>query len=154
MRQYRHIVQYYETDRMGITHHSNYIRWMEEARVHFLKEIGWSYKALEDIGVTSPVIGVEGTYKTSTTFDDEVFIEVSVKEIKGAKLILNYDMRKNTGEMVFQGISTHCFINSEGRIIRLEREYPVVFAFPRAGGGLDTRKSAFVPVGSRSEAHV
>ena len=124
MRQYRHIVQYYETDRMGITHHSNYIRWMEEARVHFLKEIGWSYKALEDIGVTSPVISIEGTYKTSTTFDDEVFIEVSVKEIKDAKLILNYDMRKNTGEMVFQGISTHCFINSEGRIIRLEREYP------------------------------
>lgn len=37
---YQHEVQYYETDRMGITHHSNYIRWMEEAHVAFLKDIG------------------------------------------------------------------------------------------------------------------
>ena len=39
---YNHTVQYYETDKMGITHHSNYIRWMEEARVDFLKQIGLS----------------------------------------------------------------------------------------------------------------
>ena len=40
---YNHTVQYYETDKMGITHHSNYIRWMEEARVDFLKQIiGWN----------------------------------------------------------------------------------------------------------------
>ena len=45
---YRHIVQYYETDKMGITHHSNYIRWMEEARVDFLEKIGWSYAKLEE----------------------------------------------------------------------------------------------------------
>ena len=46
MTAYHHLVQYYETDRMGITHHSNYIRWMEEARVHFLAEIGWPYDKL------------------------------------------------------------------------------------------------------------
>ena len=48
---YNHTVQYYETDKMGITHHSNYIRWMEEARVDFLKQIGWDYDKLEEIGV-------------------------------------------------------------------------------------------------------
>ena len=42
MEVYRHKVQYYETDKMGITHHSNYIRWMEEARIWFLSEIGFS----------------------------------------------------------------------------------------------------------------
>ena len=41
MKNYTHSVQYYETDRMGITHHSNYIRWMEEARIDFLRQIGW-----------------------------------------------------------------------------------------------------------------
>ena len=46
---YNHTVQYYETDKMGITHHSNYIRWMEEARVDFLKQIGWDYDKLEEI---------------------------------------------------------------------------------------------------------
>ena len=38
---YTHVVQYYETDRMGITHHSNYIRWMEEARVAMLEDMGY-----------------------------------------------------------------------------------------------------------------
>lgn len=55
MTAYHHLVQYYETDRMGITHHSNYIRWMEEARVHFLAEIGWPYDKLEEAGIISPV---------------------------------------------------------------------------------------------------
>lgn len=43
----KHEVQYYETDRMGITHHSNYVRWMEEARTFFLREIGWAYEKLK-----------------------------------------------------------------------------------------------------------
>ena len=51
---YRHIVQYYETDKMGITHHSNYIRWMEEARIDFLSQIGWSYAKLEEEGIIFP----------------------------------------------------------------------------------------------------
>ena len=48
MKEYRHIVHYYETDRMGIVHHSNYIRWIEEARVDFLNQIGWGYEKLEE----------------------------------------------------------------------------------------------------------
>ena len=59
MRPYLHRVQSYETDRMGITHHSNYIRWMEEARVDFLEQLCWGYDRLESLGVASPVLGVE-----------------------------------------------------------------------------------------------
>lgn len=51
----KHEVQYYETDRMGITHHSNYVRWMEEARTFFLREIGWPYEKIEEEGIISPV---------------------------------------------------------------------------------------------------
>ena len=68
MEKYLHKVAYYETDKMGVTHHSNYIRWMEEARVDFLEQIGFSYKKLEDEGIVSPVIGVECEYKAQTTF--------------------------------------------------------------------------------------
>lgn len=63
MQKYRHIVQYYETDKMGITHHSNYIRWMEEARIDFLRQIGWDYAKLESIGIISPVTAVNCKYK-------------------------------------------------------------------------------------------
>ena len=73
---YTHKVKYYETDKMGVTHHSNYIRWMEEARIEFLDKIGFSYYKLEEDGIMSPVIGIECDYKATTTFDDEVEIEV------------------------------------------------------------------------------
>ena len=50
---YNHRVQYYETDRMGIVHHSNYVRWMEEARVDFLARLGFPYDVMEARGVIS-----------------------------------------------------------------------------------------------------
>ena len=58
MEKYVHKVNYYETDKMGITHHSNYIRWMEEARIAFFDAIGFSYKKLEEQGIVSPVLGI------------------------------------------------------------------------------------------------
>ena len=87
---YQHIVQYYETDKMGITHHSNYIRWMEEARVDFLEKTGWSYAKLEEEGIVSPVTAVECKYRQSTTFPDTIDIEVLVEEFKGVRLKLKY----------------------------------------------------------------
>ena len=59
MKKYIHKVNYYETDKMGIVHHSNYIRWMEEARIDFLDQVGLGYRKLEDNGIISPVIGLE-----------------------------------------------------------------------------------------------
>ena len=88
MEPYRHIVQYYETDRMGVTHHSNYIRWMEDARVDFLRQIGWGYGKLEAAGILSPVTAVECHYRASTTFSDEVTVRVTVREFSGVVLKL------------------------------------------------------------------
>ena len=68
MKPYTHKVNYYETDKMGITHHSNYVRFMEEARVDFLDQIGWSFIDLENKGIVSPVIHIECTFKKTTTF--------------------------------------------------------------------------------------
>ena len=48
---YKHLVQYYETDQMGIVHHSNYIRWFEEARSFLLEENGFGYKKMEESGI-------------------------------------------------------------------------------------------------------
>lgn len=120
---YEHKVQYYETDKMGIVHHSNYIRWMEEARIDFLSQIGWDYKKLEDMGVASPVTAVECKYKVSTTFADLITIFVGVEEFKGVKLKLKYEMKKDD-VLVCEGHSEHCFLNTEGNLINLQREYP------------------------------
>lgn len=125
MNKYIHKVHYYETDKMGVTHHSNYIRWMEEARVHFLDRTGWGYFRVEEEGMISPVIGVNGKFLETTTFDDEISVEVKVKEFKGVRLVLEYEMRNvKNDHVVFTGISEHCFLNKEGNPVRLKKEYP------------------------------
>ena len=124
---YTHKVHYYETDKMGITHHSNYIRWMEEARIDFLKQIGWGYEEIESMGIISPVTSVECKYKSTTTFADEVYIDIWVEEFKGVKLKIRYNMQKSDGTSVCEAVSEHCFINKEGKIISLKREYPQIF---------------------------
>ena len=124
---YRHIVQYYETDKMGITHHSNYIRWMEEARIDFLSKIGWNYAKLEESGIISPVVAVECKYMRSTTFGDTVDIEVTVKEFKGVKLKLKYSMKNNKGNTVCEACSEHCFLDGKGVPVRLNKKYPLFY---------------------------
>ena len=124
MRAYKHIVQYYETDKMGITHHSNYIRWMEEARVDYLQQIGWDYAKLEELGIISPVVSVDCQYKNTTTFSDEILIDVSVTEFKGIKLVLHYEMKNKDGKVVCEANSSHCFLDQNGRPIRLAKQFP------------------------------
>lgn len=125
IKKYIHKVNYYETDKMGVTHHSNYIRWMEEARVDFLEQIGYGYDKLEEDGIISPVIGVEADYKESTTFGDIVEISISVKEFKGVKLVLNYEMKNaKTQDVVLIGKTKHCFVNNENKPIILKKTFP------------------------------
>lgn len=124
MNNYIHTVQYYETDKMGITHHSNYIRWMEEARIDFLKKIGWNFERLEEMGIVSPVLSVDCKYKLSTYFSDEIEISVAVSEYKGVKLKLKYVMKNKEGKVVCEGNSEHCFLNLQGMPIRMNKEYP------------------------------
>lgn len=124
---YTHKVQYYETDKMGITHHSNYVRWMEEARIDFLDQIGIGFDKLEADGIVSPVIGIDCEYKKTTTFPDVINIDVNIKEFKGVKLTLSYEMKNNNGEVVCIGQSRHCFLNKEGMPVRLSKEQPKLY---------------------------
>ena len=124
MELYKHKVQYYETDKMGITHHSNYIRWMEEARIDFLSEIGWDYAKLEGDGIVSPVTSATCKYRKPTTFGDEISIAVSVVEFKGVRLVLQYRMIDIDGEIVCEGMTEHCFMDSDGKLIHLKKKFP------------------------------
>ena len=122
---YEHVVQYYETDQMGIAHHSNYIRWFEEARIHFFDEIGMGYKESEKMGIISPVLSVEANYKNMSYFQDTVVIKVWLTEYTGVRLALRYEVTdKATGKLRCTGKSKHCFINPEGRVISLKKMLP------------------------------
>ena len=127
MKDYIHKVQYYETDKMGVTHHSNYIRWMEESRVDFLDKIGYGYSKMEKEGVISPVIGVECEYKKTTTFDDIICIRPEIESYNGIKLVIRYTMtNRETGDLVCIGKSKHCFLSTEGKPLSLKKQFPDV----------------------------
>ena len=118
-------VNYYETDKMGITHHSNYIRWMEEARTALLNKNECGYAKFESYGVVSPVLSVNCQYKHTTTFEDEVKINVSISQYTGIKLKFKYVMTNTkTDAVVFVGESEHCFIDRNGIPIIVRKRFP------------------------------
>ena len=122
---YRHTAQYYETDRMGIIHHYNYIRWMEEARIDFLRQLDIRYSDLEASGLVSPIFEVRCQYRRMVKFEDIVAIEVSILKYTGTRLTLSYRMTNETsGEPCAEGETTSCFMNSGGRLISLKKDYP------------------------------
>lgn len=123
MRPYQHKVQYYETDQMKMVHHSNYIRWFEEARIDYLEQLGMPYEDMEAKGIISPVISVEAEYLRMVRFGDTVKIQAKIKEYNGIKLTIGYEVEDETTGMVHcKGITRHCFLNEKGRPVSLKRE--------------------------------
>ena len=113
---YLHEVRYYETDKMGVTHHSNYIRIMEEARIDWM----------EAEGIVSPVVGASCNYKKTTTFKDIIEVEVKVKQLSEVKLIIAYTMRVE-GKVVATGETVHCFFDG-GRPAVIADRFPALYA--------------------------
>lgn len=125
MHTYTHRVNYYETDRMGITHHSNYIRWMEEARCEYLASLGFGIRQLEDEGIISPVVDVACRYIATTTFDDNIAITISIREYTGVRLTLGYTMiNATTGVKVCEASSSHCFLDAGHRPAMIRKLKP------------------------------
>lgn len=124
MAPYTHRVQYYETDMMGVVHHANYIRWMEEARIDFMDRLGFPYAAMEAAGVVSPVKALSCEYKAPCTFGDVVGVTVSVASFNGVVMKIRYVMEKENGEIACEASSEHVFLNREGRFVRMKREMP------------------------------
>lgn len=128
MKEYIHKVHYYETDRMGITHHSNYIRWMEEARMDYLEQIGCGYAHLEELGLMSPVLSVDCKYKLTTKFTDQIAISVKLRKFDGIRMTLDYEMHNlESGELVSTGSSSHCFLGEDFKPVRFRKKFPEIY---------------------------
>lgn len=121
---YQHIAKYYETDQMGIIHHSNYIRWFEEARIDFMNQIGLTYKAMEEEGIISPVLEINCKYHKMMYFDDIATIKIKVIEYTGVRFAIEYEIYNQHDELCTTGSSRHCFINKDGKPISLKRTHP------------------------------
>lgn len=123
MERYIHKVHYYETDKMGIVHHSNYVRWLEEARVYMMDKMGYSFARLEEEGILSPVLNYYVDIKHSTRFNDDVEIIPKIKLYNSVRLEIEYEI-KTKGELVAKATTNHCFTNINGLPQRLNKTSP------------------------------
>ncbi len=115
-------INYYETDKMGVVHHSNYIRFLEEARCYWLQSIEMPFDLLEDNGITIPVLGVNCTYKYHVTFGDTIIIKPYVKEYSGVRMTVGYEIAdKKNGKIVLTGETKHCFTDKNLKPINLKK---------------------------------
>lgn len=130
LKPYYRKAQFYETDQMGVVHHSNYIRWMEEARVDYMAQIGFPYETCTvehslDMGLTE----IHVKYKGMVRFGEAVLIHVSVTDISPAKMTVSYRMvDAKDGTLRFEGESGHFFYDRlRDRPVALKRAMPALY---------------------------
>lgn len=125
LRPYEHKTKYYETDQMGIIHHSNYVKWMEEARMDLMDQMGLNYKQMEEMEIISPVLSISVDYISMVHFDETVVIQTKLVQYTGVRMSVEYEMTdKKTGELRTRAKSSHCFLTRAGKPISLKRSYP------------------------------
>lgn len=118
---------YYETDKMGIVHHANYIRWFEEARVDLLAQAGLPFELVEAKGVFSPVLSVECNYKLPFRFNEDFFVYAYIENFGGARFSVRYEIKDADGRIHITGNTSHCFVDADMNPIRLKKNHPDVY---------------------------
>ena len=105
-------VRFYETDMMGIAHHSNHFRWFEMARIEFLRQIGVTLWDMMNEDIVFPIMNV----------DDELHIETYLVKMTRAQMIFRYRMRRaSDGALLATGETKNAFMSkSTGKIVRLD----------------------------------
>ena len=115
-------INYYETDKMGIVHHSNYVRFLEEARCKWLKELGISMEYLEENGYTIPTLEVNCKYLYHVTSGDIIIIKPIVAEYNGVRMTVSYEITNSkTGKEVIKALTKHCFTDKNLRPINMKK---------------------------------
>lgn len=127
-------VNFYETDKMGIAHHSNYVRWFEEARLDFMDKNNLNYRHLEDLGIIIPVHSFSCQHKKPIRFDDRIAVSVKPKNFNGVRMAFEYEVRFCSDDTISAiGETTHFFVNSNNNLnehikpMNLKKKFPEVF---------------------------
>lgn len=128
---YLHRAKYYETDQMAIVHHSNYIRWFEDARIEWMEQAGIPYDAVEKRGIIIPVIGVTAEYRSMTHFREQVAVSARLEQYNSVRFTISYEVRNaETGELRCTGTTSHCFLDRDYKPVILRKvapDYDAVF---------------------------
>lgn len=121
-------INYYETDKMQVVHHSNYIRFLEECRMDFFRQIGVEYDMLEQNGIMIPVLSVSCNYKSPVRFGDVIHIIPKLESFRGVKFAMSYQIYSEDFSVLHnKAASEHCFVDFDFVPVRLKRDYEDVY---------------------------
>ena len=108
-------VRYAETDQMGVVHHGNYAQYLEIARIDWLEKIGISYKSMEKKGIMLPVYEMNFKFKKSAFFDDQLKIFTSLRQRPDVKIIFDYKIYNQDGELLTTANTVLVFMDAKTR---------------------------------------
>ena len=125
---YERKVFYYETDKMSIMHHSNYIRIFEETRVSFLQQAGMPFEEIEARGILMPVLSVDCRYRLPLRFDESFAVYPKITRFNGTTLEIDYRIvSRDSGRLCAEGHSSHCFTDTALKPLRTKSKYPDIY---------------------------
>ena len=123
-------VQYFDTDKMQVVHHANYIRFFETARTEYLRHFGFAYSDMEKEHMQIPVLSVNAKFRTPAVYDELISIKCRIVKLGPASMELEYEVRNSdTGELHVTGHSRHGFTNQDLKPVPLKKTNPEVYAF-------------------------
>lgn len=104
-------VRYGETDQMGVVYHGNYAQYLEIGRIEWLRELGVSYKKMEEEGIMLPVISLSLNYKKSACYDDLIYVKTQLHKMPTARIEFDYEILNENREIITLGNVALAFIN-------------------------------------------
>lgn len=108
-------VRYAETDQMGVVYHGNYPQYLELGRVGWLRDLGISYKSMEENGIILPVISLSIKFKKSAVYDDLITVETRLKKLPVIKIEFDYRIRNETGEILAEANTVLAFMDKNSK---------------------------------------
>ncbi|MBO1004601.1 acyl-CoA thioesterase [Pseudogracilibacillus auburnensis] len=118
-------VRYQETDQMGVVYHANYLVWFEIGRTKYIEQLGFTYTALEEIDVVSPVIDAQISYKKPIKYGDNVFVETWLEDYDGIRTTYGYKVTNGNDEIAVTGSTKHVVVQKDSfKPLLLRRIHP------------------------------
>ncbi|MGK7392843.1 MAG: acyl-CoA thioesterase [Candidatus Cyclobacteriaceae bacterium M2_1C_046] len=106
-------VRYAETDQMGYVYYGNYATYYEVGRVESIRQLGMTYRSLEEEGVMMPVLENHSKYIQPAKYDELLTIKTTIKELPGVKINFFYEIFNEENRLIHEGQTVLVFINME-----------------------------------------
>lgn len=104
-------VRYGETDQMGVVYHGNYALYLEEARTESLRQVGFTYKTMEETGVMMPVASLSIQYKRPARYDDLLTVKAYFKSMPDVRAVINYEIFNQHETLIATAETTLVFVD-------------------------------------------